>query len=212
MIAIRVVCIFVQRYTNSKHTLKMADFRKKRKYCEHCHQYLSLRTYRRHLSLYFDCKNKKWKCDDSSDDELFANINAPNNDSRQEALDMEESSKGEQQGVDTKTGSSEEDMSSDEDDDWAYTNQDNRTFGTKKVPAIAEVWELSEKDINFDFTEDGDLPCVDTNPASSLVTPMRPIAKCAMVFLCLWTSFCSVSDNALDILLSFLRVLLERFH
>lgn len=52
----------------------MADSDKKRRYCEHCDEYLNLRTYRRHVQLYFDRLNMRWKqkhsCGDLSDDEF----------------------------------------------------------------------------------------------------------------------------------------------
>ena len=36
----------------------------KRKLCDHCNEFVSLRTYRQHVDLYFNKSSKKWlKCD-----------------------------------------------------------------------------------------------------------------------------------------------------
>ena len=41
----------------------------KRKFCDHCQDYVSLRTYRRHFDLYFNKEKEQWQRNDSSDEE-----------------------------------------------------------------------------------------------------------------------------------------------
>ena len=39
----------------------------KRKFCDHCNEFVSLRTYRQHVDLYFNKSSKKWlKCGNES--------------------------------------------------------------------------------------------------------------------------------------------------
>ena len=41
----------------------------KRRFCEHCKEFVSLRTYREHVALYFNKKPDQWQEIESSDDE-----------------------------------------------------------------------------------------------------------------------------------------------
>lgn len=41
----------------------------KRKFCEHCQDYVSSRTYRQHLDLYFNKESGQWYRHESSDEE-----------------------------------------------------------------------------------------------------------------------------------------------
>ena len=39
----------------------MADQRKKRKYCDHCNEYIDQRTFRDHRKTYYDAVTKTWQ-------------------------------------------------------------------------------------------------------------------------------------------------------
>ena len=50
--------------------------RKRRRYCEHCNDNVSIRTYKRHKADFFDTETKQWKekpCEDShlEDDKII---------------------------------------------------------------------------------------------------------------------------------------------
>lgn len=63
-----------------------------------------------------------------------------------------------------------------------------------------QVWNLDDEDIDTDFPNiPGHLPSVDVNPAQGLRESMNSIIRWILLFLCLWSSFCVISDNALDI-------------
>ena len=73
-----------------------------------------------------------------------------------------------------------------------------------------QVWNLDDEDIDTDFpTIPGQLPSVDVNPAQGLRESMNSIIRWILLFLCLWSSFCVISDNALEILLEFLRAVFD---
>ena len=68
--------------------------------------------------------------------------------------------------------------------------------------ASQEVWNLNEDEINHDFT-----------PTSNGQSPMyhdvrednaMHIIQWMMIFLCMWSSYCYVSDHAMEILISFI--------
>ena len=44
-------------------------FSSNRKFCEHCQDYVSSRTYRQHLDLYYDKESGQWYKHESSDEE-----------------------------------------------------------------------------------------------------------------------------------------------
>ena len=70
------------------------------------------------------------------------------------------------------------------------------------------MWNLSEDDRDLDFQEIQAVPLVEVDE-SSLPVRKRAIVKWLLIFLCMWSSYCTVSDNALDILLAFLRTMFE---
>ena len=73
-----------------------------------------------------------------------------------------------------------------------------------------QVWNLDDDDIDTDFpTIPGQLPSVDFNPAQGLRESMNSIIRWILLFLCLWSSLCVISDNALEILLEFLRAVFD---
>ena len=72
---------------------------------------------------------------------------------------------------------------------------------------LKEVWDVTDKDVNADFPQgQSRLPSVDV---FSLISRSRVhenakvIVRWMLIFLCLWSSFCSLSDNEFEILLVF---------
>lgn len=73
-----------------------------------------------------------------------------------------------------------------------------------------QVWDLTDEDIDSDFpTIPGKYPSVNVNPAQGAQESINSIIQWILLFLCLWSSFCVISDNALDILLQFLRAVFD---
>ena len=73
-----------------------------------------------------------------------------------------------------------------------------------------QVWNLNDEDIETDFpTITGQLPSVNVNPTQELRESMNSIIRWILLFLCLWSSFCVISDNALEILLEFLGAVFD---
>lgn len=54
----------------------MATNLKKRKFCEHCSDFVSIRTYRQHFDLFYNKDQGKWEenSDSSEDEGTFSNI------------------------------------------------------------------------------------------------------------------------------------------
>ena len=52
---------------------------KKRRFCQHCQEYVSLRTYREHLNLYYNKSKGEWHKIESSDEEGSSEDEALNN-------------------------------------------------------------------------------------------------------------------------------------
>ena len=75
-------------------------------------------------------------------------------------------------------------------------------------PEITEIWNLTEEDIDSDFNLNQHIPSVDVQ-ASRTLGKVKSLVHWLLLFVCLWSSFCSLSDNAMDILLSFLRAFFE---
>ena len=72
-----------------------------------------------------------------------------------------------------------------------------------------DLWNIKAEDVDADFPQNEKrLPSVDVN-ASRLSENTKIIIQWTMIFLCMWSSFCALSDNALDILLAFLKALFE---
>lgn len=73
-----------------------------------------------------------------------------------------------------------------------------------------QVWNLNDEDIDTDFpTITGQLPSVNVDPAPGLRQSMNSIIRWILLFLCLWSSFCVIADDALEILLEFLRAVFD---
>ena len=73
-----------------------------------------------------------------------------------------------------------------------------------------QVWSLTDEDIDTDFpTIPGQYPSVNLNPAQGLQERMNIIIRWILLFLCLWSSFCVISDNAVEILVEFLRAIFD---
>ena len=94
-------------------------------------------------------------------------------------------------------------LSSEGDDDMLYHE---RTW----PEATHQVWNLNDEDIDTDFpTIPGQLPSVDVNPSQGLREHINSVLQWILLFLCLWSSFCVISDNALEILLEFFRAVFD---
>lgn len=75
---------------------------------------------------------------------------------------------------------------------------------------LKEVWDLADVDINTDFPQgQSHLPSVDVFPTSRVHGNAKVIIHWMLIFLCLWSSFCSLSDNAFEMLLVFLRAVFD---
>ena len=71
---------------------------------------------------------------------------------------------------------------------------------------LEEVWDLASEDVETDFPQSqSEHPSVDVNNTATSGGNIKDIVRWLLIFLCLWSSFCTLSDNALEILLSFLR-------
>ena len=87
-------------------------------------------------------------------------------------------------------------------DDWQFME--------KQRPLITEeLWDINEEDLECDLNMNQRVPIVEVYPSSWLENKIKSLTKWILVFLCLWSSYCSVSDNALDILLCFFKSMLE---
>ena len=92
-------------------------------------------------------------------------------------------------------------LSSEGDDDMLYHER------TGPEPTH-QVWNLNDEDIDTDFlTIPGQPPSVDVNPSQGLREHMNSVLQWILLFLC-WSSFCVISDNALEILLEFFELFL----
>ena len=77
---------------------------------------------------------------------------------------------------------------------------------------IKEVWDTAVEDVHQDFPQDQiHIPSVDVLQSSREIARgnAKVIIHWMLIFLCLWSSFCSLSDNAFDILLAFLRAVFD---
>ena len=72
------------------------------------------------------------------------------------------------------------------------------------------MWNLNDEDIDTDFlTIPGQPPSVDVNPSQGLREYINSVLQWILLFLCLQSSFCVISDNALEILLEFFRAVFD---
>ena len=75
---------------------------------------------------------------------------------------------------------------------------------------LNEVWDLPGEDVDTDFPQDqGQIPSVDVSNTSRVNGSFKHLLRWLLIFLCLWSSFSSLSDNALEILLTFLRAMFD---
>ena len=90
-------------------------------------------------------------------------------------------------------------------------NDDDLLYHEKIGPKIThQVWNLGEEDVDSDFSSiNGQFPSVNINAPQELRQSVNCIIRWILLFLCLWSSFCVISDNALEILLEFLRAVFE---
>ena len=73
-----------------------------------------------------------------------------------------------------------------------------------------QVWNLADEDIDGDFPVIPEqYPSVYVNPAQGLQDSFNCIIRWILLVLCLWSSFCVISDNAMEILLEFLRAVFD---
>ena len=81
------------------------------------------------------------------------------------------------------------------------SDSENDFIYHERMPQILlyEVWDLPGKDVDTDFPQDqGQLPSVDGNNTSRVNESFKHL-RWLLIFLCLWSSFSSSSDNALEI-------------
>ncbi|XP_028416158.1 uncharacterized protein LOC114539750 [Dendronephthya gigantea] len=175
----------------------------KRKYCGHCQEFVTLRTYRTHEKLFFIKETGIWKtCVVSSDEEDEHSIRDDINDSSQDECEGKfPKDKGDDVGSDCFHESDcQSSVCSDDDDssdsEWLYKE---RVF-----PINPEIWEISEEDINVDF-ERNSIPHVSNDLKGNASNPVKNILRWALVFLSIWAAHCKISETALELLLSFLH-------
>ena len=75
---------------------------------------------------------------------------------------------------------------------------------------LMEFWNIAGEDVNEDFPQGlSNVPTVDVSETSRIIASARAIVRWMLIFLCLWSSFCSLSDNAFEALLAFLRAVFD---
>ena len=90
-----------------------------------------------------------------------------------------------------------------EDNDFIYHER-------MRPDVLEEVLDITDEYINKDFPQgEIQLPSVDVFQTSGMHVNAKIIVCWMLIFLCLWSSFCSLSDNAFDILLAFLRTVFD---
>ena len=73
-----------------------------------------------------------------------------------------------------------------------------------------QVWDVADEDIDSDFSSfHKHYPSLNVNPLQGLHERVNCIIRWILLFLCLWSSFCVILDNALEILLEFLRAIFQ---
>ena len=89
-------------------------------------------------------------------------------------------------------------------------NDADKEYHEKTGPQMCQVWDVEDEDIDSDFSNfHKHSPSVNVNPLHGLHERVNCIIRWILLFLCLWSSFCVISDNALEILLEFLRAVFE---
>ena len=75
---------------------------------------------------------------------------------------------------------------------------------------LNEFWDIADEDVDKDFPQgQSKLPSVDVFETSRINGNAKIIVRWMLIFLCLWSSFCSLSDNAFEVLLAFLRAVFD---
>lgn len=76
----------------------MSSSSNKRKYCEHCKEFVSLRTFRQHVDLFFNKKENKWEIyGQSSEEENTDSDTSLGNNGEDDSVDYEANSSSEDQ-------------------------------------------------------------------------------------------------------------------
>ena len=75
---------------------------------------------------------------------------------------------------------------------------------------LQELWDITDEDVNEDFPQaQYKQPSVDVSEKSRISRSANVIVRWMLIFLCLWSSFCSLSDNAFEVLLAFLLAVFD---
>jgi len=97
-----------------------------------------------------------------------------------------------------------------EEEDWRLLDENdsdatNFISHEKMRPDVQqEVWDITYEVVNEDFPQgQSKLPSVDVSETSRVRRSAKVIVRWMLIFLCLWSSFCSLSDNAFELLLVF---------
>lgn len=90
-------------------------------------------------------------------------------------------------------------------------NDADKEYHERIGPQIThQVWDVEDEDIDSDLSSfHKHSPSVNVNPFQGLNESVNCIIRWILLFLCLWSSFCVISDNALEILLEFFRAVFE---
>ena len=103
-----------------------------------------------------------------------------------------------------------------EGEDWRLLNESdsdasNFIYHEKMRPDVQqEVWDITDEVVNEDFLQgQSKLPSVDVSETSRVSRGANVIVHWMLMFLCIWSSFCSLSDNAFELLLVFLRAVFD---
>lgn len=84
--------------------------------------------------------------------------------------------------------------------------QNDFTYERMPQALLNEVWDLPGEDVDTDFPQDqGQIPSVDVSNTSRVNKSFKHLLSWLLILLCLWSSFSSLYDNALEILLTFLE-------
>ena len=74
---------------------------------------------------------------------------------------------------------------------------------------MEEIWDLTNEEVDADFSQAKEVPSVNVIEPERSLQNGRTMIRWILLFLCLWASFCSISDNALEILLLFMRAVFD---
>ena len=69
---------------------------------------------------------------------------------------------------------------------------------------LLEEWDIDEEDVIADFGDSGNDNLASHTFYDVQSRKLKDIAKWIMICLCIWSSYCGISDNALDILIHLL--------